>query len=222
MKRKAEGEPAQGGRGAERLYTLEVRLLGGPMSEEFLQQNPVVSRTIQIRGDQTLEDLHQAIFEAFEREEEHMYEFQLGKDMEDPNPRRYVLPTDMEGPLSGPDRPAGLVTNTAIGSLGLKLEQSFGYWFDFGDDWWHQVSVVAIDEKAPPGSFPRVAEQVGQSPPQYPEWDEDEDEDFDEDEDLEEDDELEDDFEEDEEEDFDEEFEEEDEEDEEEDDEEEF
>ena len=31
-----------------------------------------------IRGDQTLEDLHHAIFDALGREEEHMYEFQLG------------------------------------------------------------------------------------------------------------------------------------------------
>src|SRR5512135_50291 len=32
-----------------------------------------MSRTIQIRGDQTLEDLHHAIFDAFDRWDEHMY-----------------------------------------------------------------------------------------------------------------------------------------------------
>ena len=75
-----------------RLYTLEVFLIGGPVSEKFAKKNPVVSRTIQIRGDQTLEDLHHAIFDAFGRWEEHMYEFQFGKGPMDPKARRYVLP----------------------------------------------------------------------------------------------------------------------------------
>ena len=61
--------------GQVRLYTLEVFLISGPISEKFAKKNPVVSRTIQIRGDQTLEDLHRAIFDAFGRWEEHMYEF---------------------------------------------------------------------------------------------------------------------------------------------------
>jgi hypothetical protein len=36
------------------LYTLEVCLVGGPVADEFLEKNPVVSRTIEIRADQTL------------------------------------------------------------------------------------------------------------------------------------------------------------------------
>jgi len=42
----------------DRLFTLEVALIGGPVTEEFVDENPVVSRTIEIGGDQTLEDLH--------------------------------------------------------------------------------------------------------------------------------------------------------------------
>lgn len=61
-----------------RLFILDVALIGGPVSAAFLQQTPVVSRTIQLRGDQTLEQLHYAIFAAFDREDEHMYEFQTG------------------------------------------------------------------------------------------------------------------------------------------------
>ena len=60
------------------IYTLEVFLIGGPVTEEFAKKNPVVSRTIQIRGDQSLTDLHDAIFRAFNREEEHLFEFQIG------------------------------------------------------------------------------------------------------------------------------------------------
>ena len=79
-----------------RLYTLEVFLLSGPIAEKFAKKNPVISRTIQIRGDQTLEDLHHAIFDAFDRWDEHMYEFQFGKGPMDPKAPRYVLPSAFE------------------------------------------------------------------------------------------------------------------------------
>jgi hypothetical protein len=46
------------------LDTLEVFLVGGPVADDFVKKNPVVSRTIQIRADQTLAQLHAAIFEA--------------------------------------------------------------------------------------------------------------------------------------------------------------
>ena len=62
----------------DRLFTLEVSIISGPISDEFIEKNPVISRTIQIRGKQKLEDLHYAIFKAFDREEEHLYEFQFG------------------------------------------------------------------------------------------------------------------------------------------------
>ena len=70
---------------AVRLSTLEVFLSDGPVSEKFARKNPAVSRTIPIRGDQTLEDLHHAVFVAFDREEEHMDEFQFGTGPMDPD-----------------------------------------------------------------------------------------------------------------------------------------
>ena len=66
---------------------------------------------------------------------------------------------------------AGDTTRTPIGSLGLKTGDAFGYWFDFGDDWWHQINVVAIEHEVPRGNFPRVTKRVGKSPPQYIDWD---------------------------------------------------
>jgi hypothetical protein len=83
--------------------------------------------------------LHEAIFDAFDREEEHLYEFQLGgSGPMDPKARRYGLtqPADF-----GPDESPADVSKTAVGSLGLKVGDTFGYWFDFGDDWWHHIKV---------------------------------------------------------------------------------
>jgi hypothetical protein len=150
--------------GKPRLYTLDVFLISGPISEKFAKRNPVISRTIQIRGDQTLVELHDAIFDAYDRFDEHMYEFQFGKrTMEGP---RYVLPIAAE---NGDDYPsAGLVGETTIDSLGLKKRRSFGYWFDFGDDWWHQIDVEAIESDFPKVKYPKITKRVGKSPPQYP------------------------------------------------------
>jgi len=157
----------------DRLFTLEVCIIGGPMTEKFIKQNRVICRTIQIRGDQTLKDLHYAIFDAFGREDQHMYEFQVGgKGPMDSKAQRYVLSGEFENPIPGRRRAAGDVTRTSIGSLGLKKGDAFGYWFDFGDDWWHQINVTDIKEKAGAGKYPKVTKRVGKSPPQYVDRDE--------------------------------------------------
>ena len=163
--KKAKKSPASNKSG---LYTLEVSIIDGLITEKFAEKNPVISRTIAIRGDQTLEDLHYAIFGAFNRFDPHMYEYQFGKRPMDPKAKRYVLSTPFED-----DDPniAGIVEETTVDSLGLLVGHSFGYWFDFGDDWWHQISVLAIDEIAPSGKFPKVLKRVGKSPPQYVDWD---------------------------------------------------
>jgi hypothetical protein len=157
---------------SERVYTLDVFIIGGPVSEKFAQKNPVVSRTIQIRGDQFLQDLHYAIFDALGRWEEHMYEFQFGKGPMDPKARRYVLPNAQEIQKEQPNPPKGRLDETTIESLRLKVGDRFGYWFDFGDDWWHQINVEAIEDKVPKGKFPKVTKKVGKNPPQYADEDE--------------------------------------------------
>jgi hypothetical protein len=85
----------------------------------------------------------------------------------DPTARRCVLSGAFENPMPGIPRAAGDGTRTATGSLRLKRDDAFGYWFDFGDDWWHQINVVATEEKAGRGKFPKVTNRVGASPPQY-------------------------------------------------------
>jgi hypothetical protein len=184
MARRKKSSGGKKGSGGGGLYTLAVSLLEGPVTEAFAKANPRLSRTIEIRGSQTLEALHNAIFEAYDRFDEHMYEFQFGRRMHDPEGKRYVLPMAMDDAFGGGPEIAGDVTRTTIGSLGLEVGQCFGYWFDFGDDWYHQIDVVATDPQAPPGDYPRVTKRVGDSPPQYLDWDEEE-EDWEDDEDWE-------------------------------------
>jgi Domain of unknown function (DUF6398)/Plasmid pRiA4b ORF-3-like protein len=143
------------------LYELDVFLTDGPMTDQFIKKNPVVSRRIEITGDSTLQALHQIIFKAFNRSEEHLFEFQVGgSGPYDPQARRYTR-------QSAIDETAHSASQTTIDSLDLSINESFGYWFDFGDDWWHQINVVTINNKVPTGKYPKITQRQGASPPQY-------------------------------------------------------
>jgi hypothetical protein len=149
------------------LYTLEASIISGPISDEFLESNPVIARTVEIRGTQTLEDLHDILFKAFEREDEHLYEFQLkGAGPMDPENEKYI--SSLAGGGLDEPKPDGVCNETEIGSLALEKDEAFGYWFDFGDDWWHQINVVSITEPVPKGRYPKIIKRKGESPPQYP------------------------------------------------------
>lgn len=142
------------------LYVLAVFLTGGPTDKKFA--NKVISRTIEIRGDQTLAQLHDAIFQAYDRWDQHLYEFQFGKRPFDPDGPNYGIP---DGPPK--NNRTGDARTTRLDDLGLKPGRVFGYWFDFGDDWFHQVQVERVEPAIPTVTYPRVIKRAGKSPPQY-------------------------------------------------------
>jgi hypothetical protein len=142
------------------LYVVSVYLASGPMTKKFA--NKQISRVIEIRGDQTLEQLHHAIFKAYDRWDQHLYEFQFGKRPFDPDGPNYGVPEP-------PPRKKGYgnARTAKLDDLDLKPDRAFGYWFDFGDDWYHQVQVDRIEQAIPTVAYPRVVRRVGKSPPQY-------------------------------------------------------
>jgi hypothetical protein len=143
------------------VYSLTVALTGGPVSEAYHGRE--ISRTIEILGHQTLHDLHIAIFKAFEREEEHLYEFNLGKGPSDRS-KLYLFRGGWEGkPATSRDPEA-----TTLDALKLRVGRRFGYTFDMGDNWEHAIEVVAVETRPTKGKYPRVTAKVGAAPPQYP------------------------------------------------------
>jgi hypothetical protein len=142
------------------LYVVSVFLVGGPTGKKFA--NKQISRAIEIRGDQTLEQLHDAIFKAYDRWDEHLYEFQFGKRPFDPEGPNYGVPSPEHAKKKDGD-----ARTTKLDDLHLKEGRAFGYWIDFGDDWFHQVQVDRIEQAIPTVTYPRVIKRVGQSPPQY-------------------------------------------------------
>jgi hypothetical protein len=129
------------------------------VTEKFA--NKEISRVIEIRGDQTLQQLQEAIFRAYDRWDEHLYEFQFGRRPFDPDGPNYGIPDGKNRKGQSDAR------TTTLDNLELKLHRTFGYWFDFGDDWFHQVQVERIDEAIPTVTYPRMIRRVGKSPPQY-------------------------------------------------------
>jgi len=150
--------------GAPQLYTLQVFLTDGPVTKAFAGKE--ISRTIQMRGDQTLQALHRAIFKALDREEEHLHEFNFGKGPYDREGPRYTLRSNMKDFMTD-EVTAGDVAKTPLDSLKLEVGRAFGYWFDFGDDWRHEIRVQRIEAAPSRGRFPKIIARVGESPPQY-------------------------------------------------------
>jgi hypothetical protein len=142
------------------LYTIQVFLVGGPVPDAFGGQ--VISRKIQLRGDQTLHDLHLAIFKAYDRWEHHLYEFNVGTSPRDRS-RLYIY-SGGAGPI---EESCGDPEAITLDALDFQEGQHFGYIFDMGDYWPHELEVSAIEPGPLQGDYPIIVEKVGPSPPQY-------------------------------------------------------
>ncbi|MCB1096959.1 MAG: hypothetical protein KDN22_15395 [Verrucomicrobiae bacterium] len=106
---------------------------------------------------------------ATNADDPHLYEFQFGKGAHDSAGPNYGIPDEFDS-----DRPDhfGDARTTTLDALGLeKCEVSFGYWFDFGDSWFHSVHVDRIEDAIPTVTYPRIGKRVGKSPPQYDDGD---------------------------------------------------
>lgn len=119
-----------------------------------------VYRVIEISGNHTLDDLCGVILDAFDFDDEHMYEFCMDNSMYS----QYGYQSYPEG-----RQPS---TKIKIDKLKLVKGQKFSLHYDFGDDWMFTISVqrvAAASEK----TVPCVVREKG-SIEQYPDWDEDE------------------------------------------------
>lgn len=150
---------------ASRLFTLKVDLVEGPGLK--VKPNAPIHRTIQIKGEQTLDALHRVIFEAFERSDEHLYEFNFGKNPQDMKGKRYS-PYSFYEEAARVELPGKDTAGTSIDSLELSEGQTLYYIFDLGEYWEHKIEVVEIGNAPSHGKFPKIVGVTGESPMQYP------------------------------------------------------
>ena len=117
---------------------------------------PSVWRLIALSSQHTLHDLHAAIQKAFDFDSDHLYAFYMDN--------RWYSEERFESPHSSEGISADEVT---IGELGLAVNQSFIYHFDFGDDWRFDVILLEIKTGEPLLKKPQIVEAHGKAPAQY-------------------------------------------------------
>lgn len=152
------------------LYILDSYIASGPIREEF--EGKRISRVIEIRADNTLADMHEAMCKAYERHEDRPYEFNLGGTRRFcPNNKNYGLPERLKQrnkalkqKLKAYD---GDARNTKLSDLSLGVRQPMGYCFDFEDDWYHFIFLEKIETAIPSVDYPRLRRQIGKAPPQF-------------------------------------------------------
>ncbi|NLE93391.1 MAG: plasmid pRiA4b ORF-3 family protein [Chloroflexi bacterium] len=126
-------------------------------------------RHVQIAQDATLENLSDAILQAFSFDDDHMHAFFMD-NVAWSRADCYVMAT-MDEEDDDNQRHTWKYRLRQVMQVGSK----FKYVFDFGDNWQFQCRVLS--EKAwdaPPDNFALIIRKVGEAPAQYGEWEEDE------------------------------------------------
>ena len=117
-------------------------------------------RKINVSHRHSLDDLHLAIQEAFDFDNDHLYAF-------------YVDGNHRTGkPIYCSDATDGGKTaeETTIEDMGLYKGQKLYYLFDFGDMWEFGVELIKIEKNMPLLLKPLIIEIKGESPEQYGGW----------------------------------------------------
>ena len=118
-------------------------------------------RHIQISKSATLYKLHQAIIRAFDFDDDHAHAF----FMDNHYWSEYRAFFSMK--MNGDEK---LTKSCKLEKLNLSKGSQFKYLFDFGDEWRFQCKVLRELEDTV--DIPCVIRSVGESPEQYPDWDE--------------------------------------------------
>lgn len=113
--------------------------------------DPPIWRRMAVAEDLKLSQLHAVIQAAFGWEDCHLHEFQFGIERFGRPDFDEGFPAD--GPRMGDERKVTL-------AKALVAKREFTYWYDFGDDWWHDF-VVEGREPMPDGA-PRAELLAGE------------------------------------------------------------
>ena len=124
---------------------------------------PGCYRHIQISSNSTLQDLHSAILDAFDFEDDHAHAFFMDNKLWSRWDSYFMEGTGGEDEISTKER--------KLYQLELCKGSQFKYLFDFGDEWVFQCKVLRLLEEET--EFPRIVRSKGKSPDQYGLWEDD-------------------------------------------------
>jgi hypothetical protein len=128
------------------IYTLEITFPYDDNEEPW-------KIIIEVEENMVFQKLHAYIQEVVEFDDDHMYEFYIGK-----NPRNRSNIININSKL-----------NEVYPLVGYKIY----YLFDFGDCWLFQIKKSRKKlQKEVDVDYPRLVKSVGENPEQYPEYEE--------------------------------------------------
>ena len=120
-----------------------------------------VRRTITMRDDLTLVDLHYALQSAFDWDDDHLYSFWLDGSFWQSEDEHYMHPYH-----AASVDPPGRSACVGLAELGLAEGQRIAYEFDFERSW--RVALQLREIRAVQGvAVARCIEREGVAPPQY-------------------------------------------------------
>ncbi|WP_345428988.1 plasmid pRiA4b ORF-3 family protein, partial [Pseudonocardia xishanensis] len=127
-----------------KIFELEIVLAG---------VRPSVRRRVQVPGEIDLAVLHEVVQSAVGWTNSHLHEFEIAG-------RRYGMPD--------PDWPGQDVVDESKGKLFRLVKQGdrFGYVYDFGDNWAHEITVDKVLGAEPGVRYPRCVAGQGACPPE--------------------------------------------------------
>ena len=161
------------------LYRLKVSLI--------VPHHPITKlhRILEVSGNILMTDLHELIFEAFDRYDAHAYQFFISHEKMDSFRKLFdhckeiaILSELMEDSDYLLEQGISLYPTeaTRLDDFDFQEKEYLYYWFDFGDDWLHRIRIEKIarsDEVLAENEFiADIISKVGDSPAQYEDMDE--------------------------------------------------
>ena len=120
-----------------------------------------VRRTVTVRDDLALVDLHYALQSAFGWDDDHLYSFWISGSFWGAESGHYMHPYH-----AASVDPPGKSACAHLGELDLERGQRIAYVFDFAEEWRVELTleeIRSLDGRA----ATRCIESVGAAPPQY-------------------------------------------------------
>ena len=139
-------------------------------------------RDTEIPSQKSLYHLAEAIIQAFDFDFDHAFGYysKLGSYYHD-SEVRYELFVDMDmdgGESLTKHRPkAKGVKRTKIYTALTAPKQKLQFLFDYGDEWRFEIELRGFGTKTKGTRYPRLLAVKGDSPAQYPDWDDEDDDD---------------------------------------------
>ena len=119
--------------------------------------SPAVIRTIEVPVEVKLSRLHLVIQAAMPWTNSHLFAFHTPS-------ARWGMPFEVAG-LSDMPKVRNANSETLADLIATLKRKRFGYVYDFGDDWLHEIVVEKVLEPQAGEVYPRLVEAEGRCPP---------------------------------------------------------